>query len=143
MMPLTETTFYVLISVLEPLHGYGIMQKVEKLSHGRILFGPGTLYGAINNLLALGLISLSENTSKVDRKKNYIITIKGRLLIDLEIIRLKETLLNAELLLGNTNYIEKSIVQTQNTEGDLFWKKIQEITSSFSGFGKKKENLYG
>jgi DNA-binding PadR family transcriptional regulator len=28
--PLTETSFYILISLLEPIHGYGIMQKVEK-----------------------------------------------------------------------------------------------------------------
>ena len=46
--PLTETTFYILIALLEPLHGYGIMQKVIKLSRGRIHLGPGTLYGRLD-----------------------------------------------------------------------------------------------
>ena len=28
---LTEGVYYILLSLLEPLHGYGIIQKVEKL----------------------------------------------------------------------------------------------------------------
>ena len=55
--PLTETSFYILISLLEPLHGYGIMQKVIKLSKGRIRLGAGTLYGALGNLVDMGLIT--------------------------------------------------------------------------------------
>jgi len=102
-MPLTETSFYVLISLLEPLHGYGIMQKVEKLSSGRILFGPGTLYGAINNLQSIGLISLYGETASNERKKIYLVTDKGRGLINLEIERLKEMVKNAEMLIDNSN----------------------------------------
>ncbi len=103
LMPLTETSFYVLISLLEPLHGYGIMQKVEKLSNGRIIFGPGTLYGAINNLQSIGLISLHGETASNERKKTYLVTDKGRGLINLEIERLKETVKNAEMLIDNSN----------------------------------------
>ena len=29
---LTEAVYYILLSLTEPLHGYGIMQKVEQLS---------------------------------------------------------------------------------------------------------------
>lgn len=143
MIPLTETTFYILISLIEPLHGYGIMQKVEKLSHGRIMFGPGTLYGAINNLQTLELITLYEGPSQIDRKKTYIITNKGMTLIDLEIVRLKETLKNAESLLEKQDKVDQKTELIQNKGGDLFWKKIQEITSNFSGFGKKKEKPFG
>lgn len=32
-LPLTETTYYVLLALLEPAHGYLIMQKVEELSN--------------------------------------------------------------------------------------------------------------
>lgn len=103
LMPLTETSFYVLISLLEPLHGYGIMQKVEKLSEGRILFGPGTLYGAINNLQSIGLISLYGETASNDRKKTYMVTEKGKRLINLEIERIKEMVKNAEMLIDNSN----------------------------------------
>ena len=45
---LTEAVFYILLSLNEPLHGYGIMQNAEKLSHGRVKLAAGTLYGAIN-----------------------------------------------------------------------------------------------
>ena len=48
---LTEAVFYILLSLVEPLHGYGIMQNVEKLSGGRVRLAAGTLYGAINTLL--------------------------------------------------------------------------------------------
>lgn len=102
-MPLTETSFYVLISLFEPLHGYGIMQKVEKLSAGRILFGPGTLYGALNNLQTMGLIALQDETAYTERRKTYLITDKGRTLVNLEIERLKEMLINAETLIADSN----------------------------------------
>ena len=102
LMPLTETSFYVLISLLEPLHGYGIMQKVEKLSNGRIIFGPGTIYGALNNLQSIGLIALYGDTTSNERKKTYTGTDKGRGLIDFEIERLKEMLKNAEMLIENS-----------------------------------------
>lgn len=99
LMPLTETSFYVLISLLEPLHGYGIMQKVEQLSKGRILFGPGTLYGAMNNLQSLGLIHLYTEAGEQDRRKVYLITEKGNTLLRLEMARLEEMLKNARALI--------------------------------------------
>ena len=48
---LTEAVYYILLSLTDPLHGYGIMQNVEKLSGGRVRLAAGTLYGAINTLL--------------------------------------------------------------------------------------------
>ena len=50
-LALTEAVFYILLSLQEPLHGYGIIQNVETLSHGRVKLAAGTLYGAINTLL--------------------------------------------------------------------------------------------
>ncbi len=100
LMPLTETSFYILISLLEPLHGYAIMQKVEKLSSGRIIFGPGTLYGALNNLQVLGLIAPYGKTTGSERRKTYWITDAGRQLVDLEIARLQEMVSNAKILVS-------------------------------------------
>ncbi|MDE6233212.1 MAG: PadR family transcriptional regulator, partial [Lachnospiraceae bacterium] len=42
---LTEAVYYILLSLIQPLHGYGIMQNVEKLSKGRVRLAAGTLYG--------------------------------------------------------------------------------------------------
>ena len=54
---LTEAVFYILLSLLEPMHGYGIMQNVNALSRGRVTLGAGTLYGALGTLLEKGWIA--------------------------------------------------------------------------------------
>ena len=50
---LTEAVYYILLSLMEPLHGYGIMQNVERLSGGRLRLAAGTLYGAISTMQAI------------------------------------------------------------------------------------------
>jgi len=83
-LPLTETTYYILLSLLEPAHGYLIMQKIEELSNQQVKLAAGTLYGAIENLLKQKLIQSVKNED--NRRKVYIITEKGKevLLLDLE-----------------------------------------------------------
>ena len=97
LIPLTEASFYILISLLEPLHGYGIIQKIEEMSSGRLKLGPGTLYGALNNLTSQGLIERVGAES--GRRKNYQITHKGLTLIHLEMQRLEELLTNGKEIL--------------------------------------------
>ena len=106
--PLTETTFYILISLLEPLHGYGIMQKVINLSKGRIHLGPGTLYGALGNLVGAGLIMPKGSRETNPRRKIYIITNLGKELIKYEIRRLKEMTQNGENLLHEKGASDES-----------------------------------
>lgn len=90
---LTEAVYYILLSLLRPRHGYGIIQNVETLSHGRVRLAAGTLYGAINTLLEKGWIrALPEE--KDSRKKEYIITETGRQVLSEELVRLKELLDN-------------------------------------------------
>ena len=45
---LTEAVYYILLSLVTPRHGYGIMQETERMSNGRVKLAAGTLYGAIN-----------------------------------------------------------------------------------------------
>ncbi len=98
LMPLTETSFYILICLAAPLHGYGIMQKVEGLSGGRIMLGPGTLYGALGNLSAAGLIEPCDGDTGNPRRKEYRITPRGRGLVGLELERLRQMLRHGEAL---------------------------------------------
>ncbi|HAY84876.1 MAG TPA: PadR family transcriptional regulator [Chloroflexi bacterium] len=72
---MTETTFYILLSLVEPLHGYVVMKKVEEISHGTVTIGPGTLYGAFSKLEKDGLI---EVVSQGSRRKSYGLTTKGK-----------------------------------------------------------------
>ncbi|MBQ1251829.1 MAG: helix-turn-helix transcriptional regulator [Firmicutes bacterium] len=92
---LTEAVYYILLSLSEPLHGYGIMQNAEELSKGRVRLAAGTLYGAINSLLEKGWISALPG-EKNSRKKEYMITDTGREVVTAEISRLEELLQNGK-----------------------------------------------
>jgi DNA-binding PadR family transcriptional regulator len=74
-LPLTESTYYIMLSLVEPLHGYGVMQKVEVLSEGTVTVGPGTLYGAFQVLEKEALIV---KVGEEERRKIFVLTEKGR-----------------------------------------------------------------
>ena len=40
-IPMSETMFYILLSLREARHGYAIMQHVKELTGGRIVLGAG------------------------------------------------------------------------------------------------------
>ena len=92
---LTEAVYYILLSLGQPLHGYGIMQNAEQLSGGRVRLAAGTLYGALNTLLDRGWIKAMEETG---RKKEYEITEAGKDAVRREIIRLRELVENGETI---------------------------------------------
>ena len=98
---LTEGVFYILLSLKEPLHGYGIMQNVEALSCGRVRLAAGTLYGAINTMLERGWIrSLPGETDS--RRKQYQITERGIEILFAEMKRLEELIKNGRSIMGAT-----------------------------------------
>ena len=98
--PLTEAVYYILLSLTEPLHGYGIMQKAEQLSSGRVRLAAGTLYGALNTLLEKGWIAVGPQEG---RQKRYQLTPQGREALLGELDRLRELVANGETLLGGKN----------------------------------------
>ncbi|WP_284645125.1 PadR family transcriptional regulator [Paenibacillus silviterrae] len=86
-LPLTETVYYILLALVEPAHGYLIMQKVEELSGGQVRMAAGTLYGAVENLVKLKLIQ--PVASEDSRRKVYAITDKGLEILRLDFERMK------------------------------------------------------
>ncbi len=98
-LPLTEAVYYILLSLMEPMHGYGIMQNVEALSGGRVRLAAGTLYGAINTLLERGWITALPG-ARDSRKKEYQITDLGKEAVAAEITRLQELLKNGRQITG-------------------------------------------
>ncbi|TFG76135.1 MAG: PadR family transcriptional regulator [Chrysiogenales bacterium] len=84
-LPLSEATYCILLSLGEPLHGYGIMQKVEAGSGGAVRIGPGTLYGALTTMEKEKLITRFD---EVERRKRYVLTEKGRRVLAAELARL-------------------------------------------------------
>jgi len=73
-LPLSEATYYIMLVLARPMHGYAIMQRVEELSEGMVKLGPGTLYGALAHLQREGLIA---KAGQADRRKSYILTALG------------------------------------------------------------------
>jgi len=90
-LPLSESTYYILLALAEPLHGYGVMQKVEAISGGDVKIGPGTLYGAFSKLEEARLIRM---VNEEDRRKSYQLTEKGEAVLLAQLRRLEVMVAN-------------------------------------------------
>ena len=95
---LTEATYYILLSLYTPQHGYGIMQQAEALSHGRVHLAAGTLYGALNTLCDKGWI-IQLPVDDGSRRKEYRLTQNGLAILINEVRRLRELADNGEEIL--------------------------------------------
>ena len=98
-LPLTEATYYILRSQVEPRHGYGIMQQAEALSAGRVKLAAGTLYGALSSLCDKEWIRLLP-VAEGSRKKEYMLTEKGMRVLQNELARLRELVTSGDVILG-------------------------------------------
>jgi DNA-binding PadR family transcriptional regulator len=96
-LPLSEATYYILLSLVEPLHGYGVMQKIESISDGTVNVGPGTLYGAFTTLEKEGLIKMIKEE---ERRKSYALTATGRQVLTEQIRRLAIMSRNGQSILS-------------------------------------------
>lgn len=92
-LPLSETTFYTMVCLVEPMHGYALMQKVKEISQETVEIGAGTLYTIFSTLEKEGLIIL---LSEADRRKIYRLTIKGKQVLWLQIQRMEIMLRNGK-----------------------------------------------
>lgn len=95
---LTESTYYILLALYHPQHGYGIMQQTEQLSGGRVRLAAGTLYGALNSLCEKGWIRQLPMESG-SRKKEYRLTAEGLAVLKHELARLQQLVANGESIL--------------------------------------------
>lgn len=89
---MTETAFYILLSLTIPRHGYGIVKHVEVISGSRVRLGSGTVYGTLTKMQKDGIITVFADE---ERKTVYEITEIGKSLMAAEISRLKELHQNA------------------------------------------------
>ena len=90
---LTEPMYYILLALQRENHGYGIMQEIEELTDGRVIIGAGTIYTLLGRFEREEIIV---QMAEEDRRKTYIITEKGRQLLDEEIRRLRMLLADSE-----------------------------------------------
>lgn len=94
---LTEVTFFILLALHTPKHGYAVMQFVQEQTAGRLTLGAGTLYGALSSLQEKGWIAPLGGAA--DRKKEFQITPLGREVAEKELLRLRQLVQTAELIM--------------------------------------------
>ncbi|MFI6601260.1 PadR family transcriptional regulator [Nonomuraea sp. NPDC050536] len=91
-MNITEPMFLTLTALVgEPLHGYGIVQEVDRLSGGRVSLKIGSLYGVLDRLAAEGLVELDREEAVQGRLRRYYrLTDAGAGVLEAEAARLAE-----------------------------------------------------
>ena len=105
-LPLTEPTFYILLSLAPgKKHGYAILKDVQALSDGNVSLSTSTLYGALGRLLDQGLIERvpndeEENTGPGLPRKAYVLSETGRRMLEAETNRMRALVAAACLRLG-------------------------------------------
>ena len=97
-VPMTETAFYILLSLTIPRHGYGIVKHVEEITLSRIHLGSGTVYGTLTKMQKDGIITVFADE---ERRTVYEMTNSGKKLMRAEISRLKELHGNAQRYEGD------------------------------------------
>ncbi|MCR5249265.1 MAG: PadR family transcriptional regulator [Lachnospiraceae bacterium] len=85
---LTEVTFFILLALHTPRHGYAIMQFIEEKTGGRLVLGAGSLYGALNTLTEKKWIEPCGDSR--GRTKECRITAEGRAIAQKELCRLRD-----------------------------------------------------
>ncbi|HIY22337.1 MAG TPA: PadR family transcriptional regulator [Candidatus Flavonifractor merdigallinarum] len=93
---LTEPMFYVLLSLRQERHGYGVMQDIAQLTQGRVKVGAGTLYALLERFEKDGLIV---HTRVEEKRKYYHITAEGERILQAEYERIRRQAADMEAVL--------------------------------------------
>jgi DNA-binding PadR family transcriptional regulator len=77
---LSEQDYLVLVSLsAQPLHGYAVTQQIRQLTSDAIILSPGTLYKALDRMLAAGWVEVAgEEIVNSRLRRNYQLTDVGR-----------------------------------------------------------------
>lgn len=99
---LTEQMYYVLLALKKERYGVEISQYIEHLTHGRVVLGPGTLYAILSKFEDEKWIQEKKSEG---RKRSYIITNIGRIMLEKEYQHLLE-------MIEDTKQSEDDIYET-------------------------------
>lgn len=94
---LTEQMFYILLCLDQECCGADILELVRAMTEGRVSIGSGTLYDLLEQFLSEGMI---RETRAEGRRRSYIITEKGKELLDREYRRIRSQAADYERLIG-------------------------------------------
>ncbi|MBP3951764.1 PadR family transcriptional regulator [Bacillus suaedae] len=92
---LTDSMFYIMAALTKPRHGYAIMALIEEKTKGAISIGPASMYTIIKKLLKQEWIYLYDGS--VPRRKTYLLTEKGKEVLEADVKLRKVMIELAEL----------------------------------------------
>jgi len=88
-LPLTIPVFQILLSLVDQdLHGYAIIQDIDRRTTGEVRLTASTLYGALARMLDGGLVAELDAEPAHERRRRYRIGKRGRALLREEAQRL-------------------------------------------------------
>ena len=95
LLPLPASQLHILLALATgDKHGYAIMKEIEAFTEGVVTMGPGTLYGAVKQMLKAGLIEESSERPDLDlddeRRRYYRLTDLGGYALDAEVARMEQ-----------------------------------------------------
>ena len=82
---LTEQMFYVLLCLRQECCGMDILDLVPQMTRGRVSVGSGTLYNLLEQFVQEGFI---RETKMEGRRRSYLLTHKGREVLQKEYVRI-------------------------------------------------------
>ena len=94
---LTEQMFYVLLCLKEECYGLDILDRVPAMTGNRVSVGSGTLYNLLEQFLAEEMII---ETKVEGRRRSYILTCKGKEMLDKEYQRIQAQALDYRRIFG-------------------------------------------
>jgi DNA-binding PadR family transcriptional regulator len=86
---LSEPMYFILLALVRPMHGYEIMQEISAISNDCVKVGAGTLYALLTRFEKDEIV---RRVGDDGRRKTYLLTEKGRALLDREYARLKDSI---------------------------------------------------
>ncbi len=93
---LTDSIFLILLTMLRPVHGYGIMQQLSELTEGAVTIGPATMYTTLKKMKAAGWIFEQKDGDKI----LYRVTDAGHGVLQKDYDRRRRMMMLAEKLMG-------------------------------------------
>jgi len=94
---LTEQMFYTLLCLKEECYGMDILDRVPAMTNHRVNVGSGTLYTLLEQFLNAEMI---RETKVEGRRRSYILTDKGKEMLEKECARLTAQLADYHLIFG-------------------------------------------
>ena len=94
---LTEQMFYVLLCLKKECYGLDILDRVPAMTQNRVSVGSGTLYNLLEQFLSEGMI---RETRVEGRRRSYILTDKGREMLDKEYERIQAQAVDYRRIFG-------------------------------------------